>query len=123
MKHLKELIILVFVTTSFYFLGHLIITYREKCCTKPNEAQHYLNIDLRIRAFYQTTVMRYKNRTTTANAILLETLTIPKMYVQITDHDHSPHIHIGSLWLKIHSVGDTVHFDFIGKYRFFEVKK
>lgn len=56
-------------------------------------------------------------------AILFETIKDHRLYMELNTCDNNWNIHIDRKWLYNHQVGDTVHFDFLLKTRFFEIKQ
>lgn len=57
------------------------------------------------------------------NVVLFETLTEPTRFMEINTCNNTSLIHIDTPWLYNHQPGDTVHFDYILKSRFFEIRK
>ncbi len=58
------------------------------------------------------------------NAILFETIEGKKLYMEInTCKNMTRDMHIDTKWLYNHRVGDTVHFDYLLKERFFTIEK
>lgn len=56
------------------------------------------------------------------NTVLFETLTGQHLYAEINTCENNGRIHIDTPWLYNHRKGDTVHFEYIFKRRFFEIK-
>lgn len=64
----------------------------------------------------------------TCNTVLLETIKEPKLYVELNDCREKRFVSsrfeiIKTKWWYNHQVGDTVHFDYIRKIRFFEINR
>lgn len=64
----------------------------------------------------------------TCNTVLLETVNEPKLYVELNDcRERRNGVYklkmTNTSWWYNHQVGDTVHFDYLNKDRFFEIKK
>ena len=105
---------------TFIFLFIIL----QGCSNKPSTDLHYINIKLRIVAInYETSLSQDKfHRLQGCNIILFETLDEPKLYMQINTCEFHQQIHIDTEWLYNHKIGDTVHFDYLLKTRFFIIK-
>lgn len=90
----------------------------------------YTNIDLRIVAINSDCSLSDDkfHKPQLCNTVLFETIKEPHLYCEINTCDlplsnGRPTIHINTAWLYNHQKGDIVHFDYLHKDRFFEIKK
>ena len=98
-----------------------------------NENTHVFNVDMRIVSINgEQSISDDKFRTPQyINVILFETIKEPKLYREIqyiSDYNQYQYIdytdiHINTEWLYNHQPGDTVHFDYLLKDRFFKINK
>ena len=97
------------------------------CKHKISEDKYAINVDMRIAAInYDCSLTNDKFRTPQlCNTILFETIKGPKLYREINTCKmyNLRDIHINNVWIYNHIVGDTVHFDYLLKSRFFEIKE
>lgn len=57
------------------------------------------------------------------NLVLFETLTEPKLYMELNTYNLSRHIKMDTKWFYNHKPGDIIHFEYLSKNRFFEIDK
>src|ERR1700756_5443179 len=109
--------------TIITILGFCLLTVFSSC---NRHKDVYYNINLRIVGI--NSGYGFSNEialnSESCNTILFETLSEPKLFREI--NTCSPgilyNIHIDPQWLYNHEVGDTVHFDYLLKNSFFEIK-
>lgn len=87
----------------------------------------YYNIDLKIVAINgdcSFTNDKY-HKPQLCNTVLLSTVNDihPTLYMEVNTCKKSPKIHIDTEWLYNHRPGDIVHFEYLCKNNFFEIKE
>ena len=111
------LLILIALISSIF-----LVSKSKNAKAKENQ---FHNIELRIVSInYDCSLTNDKfHKPQLCNAILFETITGPHLYCEInTCTERSPGIRITTKWLYNHRPGDIVHFDYLSKNRFFEIK-
>jgi hypothetical protein len=91
-----------------------------------NYETHYYDINLRIVSFNSDCSLTDDKFKTPqlCNTVLFETLDKrPKQYLLINTCTMSSEILIDTKWLYNHRVGDTVHFDYLMKTKFFTIDR
>lgn len=114
--------ILVFISLIFIFTS---------CKHKIAEDKYAINIDMKIVAMNYDGASQTNDKFHTpqaCNIILFETVTEPKLYREINTcklpfSNTGSDIHIDNVWIYNHKVGDIVHFDYLLKSMFFEIKE
>jgi hypothetical protein len=95
-------------------------------CNRHKDQLRY-NINLKIAKInYQTELSKDKfEKLQGCNVILFETLSEPKLYREINTCEEGilHHIHIDPKWIYNHRVGDTIHFDYLLKDKFFQITR
>lgn len=106
----------------------LIASLLASCEPKSTDSTFYNNIDLTIEKMgSDCSVSNDKfHRPQLCTAILFKTTKEPFLYMELNTCNNIP-LHAGIItrpeWLYNHKVGDTVHFDYIYKSRFFKIKQ
>jgi hypothetical protein len=103
------------------FISMFIIS----CSHRTVEDKFVRNIDMKITSINGETVLSDDkfHKPETCNTILLETIDGPKQYRELNTCKLHSKIHIDNVWIYNHRVGDIVHFDFLLKSKFFEIKE
>lgn len=105
----------------------LLLVGLTNCEHEITEDKYAINIDMKIVGmnFDGSTQTDDKFHTPQAcNIILFETVKGPKLYREInTCEMPSADIHINNVWIYNHKLGDIVHFDYLLKSEFFEIKE
>ena len=120
---MKTIYLLIFIVFSVFLVS---CEHNDR----TNQKIFATNFDMKIVA------VNYDGNTSTddkfhtpqaVSIILLETVKEPKLYVEINTskiyHEFGSNIHIDKVWMYNHKVGDTVHFDYLRKEHFFELKE
>lgn len=111
----------------------IFILFISSCTHKKTEEKYVINIDMKVSAInYDCSLTNDKFHTPQlCNTILFETLTEPKLYREfntcklpnsVNSSGSGSDIHINNVWIYNHRVGDIVHFDYLLKSEFFEIK-
>lgn len=94
------------------------------CSIGKEDEDYYQNISLRIVKMNSDCSLsddKFHNPQL-CNTVLFETISGKHLYMEVNTCNKNGHIHIDTPWLYNHRVGDTAHFDYIAKIRFFEIK-
>lgn len=86
--------------------------------TSPDKRVHYVDIDCKIVSFSRETNVRGK-RSYVDKVILMQNLSDTTLYAEISQHDENFHFSDGRYYSW--KIGDTLHFDWIRKERFFSI--
>ena len=88
-----------------------------------NKPDEYRNIELKIVSINsESSLSNDKFHTPQlCNTILFVTLSEPKLYIEINTCNLPLYVHIDTKWLYNHRPGDTIHFDYLHKDRFFTI--
>ena len=111
----------------FLIFGYSLYNYKLKRQIK-REFNTERNINMQIVSFNSECSLdntEFK-RPQLCNAILFRTINEPYLYREINtcrDINWKSKIHIDTKWLYNHRVGDTIHFDFLLKYKFFTIDR
>jgi len=104
----------------------LLILLAISCRSKPDPEISYIDMDLRIVLINSQSILSQNkfHKPQLCNIVLFETLTTdPKLYFEYNNCDIDfRSILINTKWLYNHCPGDTVHFNYIKKSRFFTIK-
>lgn len=93
---------------------------------EPRSEYYYRDINLRVVSINgECSLTNDKfHKPQLCNIILFETLDTPTKFMEInTCSNNAYYIHIDTPWIYNHQPGDTVHFDYLLKSRFFEIRK
>ena len=106
----------------------LVIVLIACSCGSKNERnvdKFYYDIDLKIILINSESILTEDKYHTPqlCNLVLFETLTEPKLYMELNTYNLSHHIKMDTKWFYNHKPGDVVHFDHLLKNRFFEIDK
>lgn len=113
----------VLLLFSVILLATTITTCIISC--EPRDEYYYRDINLRVVSINgECSLTNDKfHKPQLCNTILFETLTLPKQFMEVNTCDKAAGIHIDTPWLYNHIPGDTVHFDYLTKSRFFQIRE
>lgn len=119
-NHRDSMILITLIIAMF--IGVYRITSNERKVAKQNR---YDNIELRVVSINSDCSLTNDkfHKPQLCNTVLFETISEPHLYCEINTCNKTPGIHIDTEWLYNHQKGDIVHFDYLCKDRFFEIKK
>lgn len=101
---------------NILFLALILISCGDKLT--PNKKFHYIDIDCQIVSFSQETNVRGK-RAYIDKVVLIRNMSDTTLYAELSQDDE--HFRFSDSQYYSWKIGDTLHFDWIRKERFFSI--